>query len=120
MDGRLLQKQPGDGDGFAGRGSPECEEVNPEIVRRRMKIALHPIPQKSGLIWVQNPSSYVAMSRKVPPQAVTSRRRGGNRGVRHLVTNFSDRGAGERLRRMRTAWRGPLKDGTTRVNADAA
>lgn len=40
MDGRLLQKQPGDGNGFAGRGNPECEEVNPEIVRRRMKIAL--------------------------------------------------------------------------------
>ena len=53
-----------------------------------------PIPQRSGLIWVQNPSSYVAMSRKVPPQAVTSRRRGGNRGVRHLVTNFSTEGPG--------------------------
>lgn len=53
------------------------------------------IPQRSGLIWVQNPSSYVAMSRKVPSQAVTSRRRGGNRGVRHLVTNFSNRKAGE-------------------------
>lgn len=51
-------------------------------------------PKESGLIWVQNPSSYVAMSRKVPPQAVTSRRRGGNRGVRHLVTNFSTEGPG--------------------------
>ena len=51
-------------------------------------------PKESGRIWVQNPSSYVAMSRKVPPQAVTSRRRGGNRGVRHLVTNFSTEGPG--------------------------
>lgn len=79
-----------------------------------------PIPQRSGLIWVQNPSSYVAMSRKVPPQAVTSRRRGGNRGVRHLVTNFSDQGAGERPRRMRTARRNPLNDWAARVDADAA
>lgn len=37
--------------------------------------------QRSGLIWVQNPCRYVAMSRKVPPQAVTSRRRGGIEGL---------------------------------------
>ena len=38
-------------------------------------------PKESGLIWVQNPSSYVAMSRKVPPQAVTSRYVGRNEGL---------------------------------------
>lgn len=96
MDGRLRQKQSGNEGGFAGRGNPACEDMNPMTVRMRIRRSRRsPIPQRSGLIWVQNPSSYVAMSRKVPPLAVTSRRRGGNRGVRHLVTNFSDRGAGE-------------------------
>lgn len=93
MEGGLRKKSSPArrGIGFAGRGNPECESVNPQTLRMEIRRSRRsPIPQRSGLIRVQNPSSYVTMSRKVPPQAVTSRRRGGNRGVRHLVTNFSD------------------------------
>lgn len=121
MEGGLRKKSSPArrGIGFAGRGNPECESVNPQTLRMEIRRSRRsPIPQRSGLIRVQNPSSYVTMSRKVPPQAVTSRRRGGIEGLGIWLQISRTQEAAERPRRMRTAQHRPMKVGTGRADGE--